>query len=419
MLLGAFRTTPVKSLEVEANEPPIHLRRLYLSMKFIIKLRDNTNNAAFNIAHGDPAVSIYEKNLKVPLSHVLATLHHIGLARIPCSSINPLQSLKLPASLIQGVNVNLSLSNLKKDSTPASVYVSKFNALKTKLMKKLHNPLELYTDGSKVPNAVGAAVISLDQPEISFSARLDPHMSIMTAEALAILSALAMVSHLRTACAVIYSDSLSCLQQIQIISQTRLSPYGFLYPIVNRIHQLSTDNVIVTLVWIPGHVGIPGNEEADKAAKAALEFPTIHNNCIPAPDLFPLIRSYCLNLWQQEWSTINNFSNLVHSNLPSKFDANISCRRDERIYTRLRLGHTRLTHSYRIEKNSPPPCYDCNERLTIEHILLKCPSIQIERKRWLSNKDGAIPADICQLFCSTPATSIIRFIKEIGIIDML
>ena len=216
----------------------------------------------------------------------------------------------------------------------------------------------------------------------------------------------------------IYIDSLSCLQQIQNISQTRFSPYGYLYPIVNRIHQLWTRSVIVTLVWIPGHVGIRGNEEADKAAKAALALPTIHKSLIPASDLFPLIRSYCLNLWQQEWSTIDNHCSSVHTNLPSTFDANIPCRRDEKIYTRLRLGHSRLTHSYLIERKPPPPCYDCNEQLSIKHILITCPSIHTERKRWLS-KAGVIPADICQLFDSIPAASIIRFIKEIGIIELL
>ena len=117
---------------------------------------------------------------------------------------------------------------------------------------------------------------------------------------------------------------------------------------------MSTNNVIVTLVWIPGHVGIPGNEEADKAAKAALAFLTIHNNRIPASDRFPLIRSYFLNLWQQEWLTIDNHCSSVHTNLPSTFDANIPCRRDERIYHRLRLGHSRLTQSYLIEGKPPP-----------------------------------------------------------------
>ena len=36
---------------------------------------------------------------------------------------------------------------------------------------------------------------------------------------------------------------------------------------------------------------------------------------------------------------------------------------------RLRIGHTRLTHSYLIEHTDPPKCANCNQLLSVKHIL--------------------------------------------------
>src|SRR3954465_4325399 len=49
LCLGAFRTSPVESLRVEADEPSLHLRRLGLSYLYIIKLHSNSHNPAYNI----------------------------------------------------------------------------------------------------------------------------------------------------------------------------------------------------------------------------------------------------------------------------------------------------------------------------------------------------------------------------------
>ena len=40
---------------------------------------------------------------------------------------------------------------------------------------------------------------------------------------------------------------------------------------------------------------------------------------------------------------------------------------------RLRIGHTRLTHGYLMDRSDPPRCAHCDTQITVSHILLTCP----------------------------------------------
>jgi hypothetical protein len=46
--LGAFRTTPVSSLHVEADELPLRLRSQKLALRYIVKLKSNPGNPAYS-----------------------------------------------------------------------------------------------------------------------------------------------------------------------------------------------------------------------------------------------------------------------------------------------------------------------------------------------------------------------------------
>ena len=46
--LGAFRTSPVESLYVEAGELPLEHRRIKLSLQYVTKLKSTPSNPAFN-----------------------------------------------------------------------------------------------------------------------------------------------------------------------------------------------------------------------------------------------------------------------------------------------------------------------------------------------------------------------------------
>jgi len=47
LCIGAFRTSPASSLCVEANEPPLQLRRKKLSLQYTLKLSANQSNPAY------------------------------------------------------------------------------------------------------------------------------------------------------------------------------------------------------------------------------------------------------------------------------------------------------------------------------------------------------------------------------------
>ena len=49
LCLGTFQTSPVDSLYVEVNEPPLDLRRLKLTLQYIVKLKADVHYPVFFI----------------------------------------------------------------------------------------------------------------------------------------------------------------------------------------------------------------------------------------------------------------------------------------------------------------------------------------------------------------------------------
>ena len=60
LCLGVFRTSPVQSLYVEANEPPLDMRRTRLSLQYGVKLMSNEVNPAYSAVFQSDIVATYE-----------------------------------------------------------------------------------------------------------------------------------------------------------------------------------------------------------------------------------------------------------------------------------------------------------------------------------------------------------------------
>jgi len=86
--------------------------------------------------------------------------------------------------------------------------------------------------------------------------------------------------------------------------------------------------------------------------------------------------------WQKFWSNLplsNKLRNVKLSIKKFKYPPNTK-RRDEINITRAKIGHSHLTHAYLIRKESAPVCDNCNETLTLEHIIINCTKYTEARK---------------------------------------
>jgi len=200
--------------------------------------------------------------------------------------------------------------------------------------------------------------------------------SIYTAETYAILEALKIASSSIPDSFVIISDSLSALESI-------LNPYSTNELVQHIQEMISTSNKTFTFMWVPSHVGISGNETADKLAnEASLNQNTPKLNLTTSSESLNIINLKILETWQKNWSNVplSNKLRIIKPHIKKwNFPGSLK-RRDEVIITRARIGHTHLTHSFLITKEPAPICTACNVTLSIEHIVIRCPKYSQARK---------------------------------------
>ena len=138
-------------------------------------------------------------------------------------------------------------------------------------LQKDPNTICLYTDGSGIDKRIGAAVYcSTVQTTKQQHMGSETEYNVFAAELTAILLATEIVranpSHNRCE---IFTDSQPSIKAL--LKPRKQSGQSIINAILDNIENLHTERpaLTFTITWIPGHMDIDENEEADKAAKAA------------------------------------------------------------------------------------------------------------------------------------------------------
>ncbi|XP_025198492.1 uncharacterized protein LOC112596882 [Melanaphis sacchari] len=267
LVTGAFCSSPIPSVLNTARITPLDIRRVHSSILLATR-RTQINLKVMN--------QMNDTLKDLPFSHLNVIKNEI-IQTLPWLLNNP---------------INSELSKYSKDDTAPIIYKQHLCSITS----RFHDCTKIYTDGSKMENGVGEAVVVQDHVSML---RLPNFCLIYTAEAMAISFALDLI---KTKCihkAVILSDSLSTLRSIENIS----NPNEIARKIQNQIYNLTQTGYSITLIWIPSHNQIPGNERADEIARQAITSTNaIRLNYFTLHDAKSISSTIVNNIWQRAWN---------------------------------------------------------------------------------------------------------------------
>lgn len=352
--IGAFVTSPNTSVHTESGVMPLKHQRKIQLIKYACKVKSNKNNILYNNLEDETNDNKYRKLSNPPLTYVMRQeLQQINIHKTTKFK-NP-QTYKNPYWRKSKFKINLKMTQFDKNNTSHTIMNRTFNEILNSYTEKGYEII--YTDGSKTRHGYGAAIITKDK---TYKYKCNDYSSVYTTELFALEKAL---KHRATNKTLICTDSLSVVQGLKN-SRTK---NVLLKQIQDKLRDNNNDT---TIMWIPSHVGIKGNEEADISAKEATTHQNYTNYKIIIQDMTKYIKKYVTDKWQNEWDKeISNGNKLgnIKKTVNKWTNTNFHNRKDQTVLTRLRIGHTNLTHVHLIEKTPPPIC-SCNEVLTVQHI---------------------------------------------------
>lgn len=411
---GGFRSSPIPSLLVDAGVLPLDLRRQSLLLRCwyrVHRLPDSLTSAAVS---RDFRSQLHTARPSFPKPFGFRVASTMEVMSVPS---HPVCSHRFP---------RIGFWQLPRVSVCSSAYLNK------KLISQSHSlalflehtsnhsdSIPVYTDGSKSDHGAGYGVVF---PSLCRGGSLPRVSSVFTAELSAIVMALQIIFTLPVSSFIIYTDSRSALSALESFTS---SLHPLVLSILEWLYILKGRGYNVNFCWVPAHVGVTGNERADRLAKeAATRAPPA---CpVPYSDMFSAIRLAVHACWQRSWeavAAVTKMGEITVAAPPPWTYAHVSGRRHETALARLRIGHTKLTHSYLMSGGVQPYCDDCLVPLTVRHFLAECPSLGDLRERYLSRCRGEDGVFRLSLMlggeCLSPGHEVLRFVERAGLLHKL
>ena len=171
----------------------------------------------------------------------------------------------------------------------------------------------------------------------------------------------------------LFSDSLTAIKMIEK-SSSKGSRYDIIIQIRDSHKILKESGVNIELVWIPSHVGIKGNDEADSLAKEGANSLVIDLvTKLGRTEIKALLKAKAKEAWSEEYKTSVKsipFRNIIKTVQSGNYVTNKLNERKTRLI--LNNGRFRFLRKH---------CETCDSVNNNEHVLLYCLEHHYERKK--------------------------------------
>ncbi|XP_062557864.1 uncharacterized protein LOC134222718 [Armigeres subalbatus] len=277
-ITGCTKTTPTNTLHSIAAQPPLQFRRLKVIGKQLAKhhywktpVWEQTDNGKF------------DEQKRYTYLEQLAAQHGRVLKDMSTST------KATPLNEMVHIETMLSEELWTKKQTDIKV-------LRQLSLSLIHGKYQgrqiIYTDASSTDKVCGIGIYN-EAGNVKLSLKLENFVCIMSAELEAIYVALQYIDQSGITRSVIMTDSMSGCKylQEQLEQEVRDS-------VINKILEMAA-RTNTSIQWIPGHVGVRGNEMADHLAKSALESTHICRNKMLLHDVVLYFRQLCEENAQQ------------------------------------------------------------------------------------------------------------------------
>ena len=178
---GAFRTSPIPSLLVDADVPPLHMHRQSLMVRCWFRLHRLPDSVSCNLATQDSRTASYESRPSLPKPFGYRVRSVMSGLSIPCLPVCPHKVPRVGPWLLPRVRFCKSIPGGKGSLTSQESLAYFLEHSVTH-----EGSVPVYTDGSKTDTGVGFGVVF---PSLNRGGTLSNIASVFTAELTAILLA--------------------------------------------------------------------------------------------------------------------------------------------------------------------------------------------------------------------------------------